>query len=96
MLNTNPKGPLTRTVAFLVGLSIVGMGLGPILKRGSLFYTNWFGELVFCPFAILFGLAIIWAAVFKSEIFDKPRMTTKRKTVTINPTENDRSPFNLW
>jgi len=79
MLNADPKGPLIRSGVFLVGLSILGMGLGPILKRGSLFYTNWFGELVFCPFAILVGLVIIWVALFKPEILDRRRMLTKRK-----------------
>jgi len=79
MLNTNPKAPLTRSVAFLVGLSALGLGLGPILSKGNLFYTNWFGELVFAPFAIIFGLLIIWGALFKPEILDRPQARAKRK-----------------
>ncbi len=75
----DPKSPLTRAVAFMAGAAVLGWGLGPILSRGSLFYTNWFGELVFTPLAIILGLLIIWGALFKPEILDIPKAPLKRR-----------------
>jgi hypothetical protein len=34
---------------------MISLGVAPILKRGDIFYTNWFGGLVFSPLAIIFG-----------------------------------------
>ena len=56
-----------RIVAGLAGLSVFGWGLGAILWRDDLHYKNWFGELTFGPFAILFGIVIILSALFKPE-----------------------------
>lgn len=65
MLNTEPRRPLARIVAGLAGLSMVGFGVGSILRRGDMFYTNWFGGLLFGPLAILLGVFIIGCAMFK-------------------------------
>jgi hypothetical protein len=59
MLNTDPKRPLARIVGSIAGLAILGWGLDAVLRRGDLLYRNWFGEFVFAPFAIIFGLVII-------------------------------------
>jgi len=56
---------LFRIVAGLAGLAMISLGLAPILKRGDIFYTNWFDELVFSPLAIIFGLFTVGCAVFK-------------------------------
>jgi hypothetical protein len=48
------------------------------LWRGDLHYRNWFGELVFAPFAILFGLAIIFSALFQPELLGKSPKRLKR------------------
>ena len=65
MLNTEPRRPLARIVVGLAGLSMVGFGVGSVLRRGDMFYTNWFGGLVFGPLAILLGVFIIGCAMFK-------------------------------
>lgn len=78
MLNTDPKRPLARIVAALAGLSIFGWGLGAILWHGDLHYRNFFGELVFAPFAILFGVIILGGALFKPEILGKDPKRLKR------------------
>lgn len=67
MFSPDPKSPLHRAVALLVGLSCVGLGLGPILYRHDLFYTNWFNQLMFAPLAVFFGVLIILFALFKPE-----------------------------
>ena len=73
MLNADPKGPLVRIVAALAGLAVLGWGLASILQKGDLHYQNWFGELVFSPFAILLGLAVILSALFRPEILGRPQ-----------------------
>jgi hypothetical protein len=78
LLDIDPKRPLARTVAALAGLSILGLGLGAIWWRGDLHYRNFFGELVFAPFAILFGVIILVSALFKPEILGKAPKRLKR------------------
>jgi hypothetical protein len=78
MINTDPKRPLARVVAGVVGLAVFGWGFGAIVWRGDLHYNNWFGELVFAPFAILFGVIIILSALFKPEILGRSPRRLKR------------------
>lgn len=79
MLNTDPHGFLYRIVAVVAGLAIVGFGLAPLLK-GSIFSpTNWFGELVFAPLAIVLGLIVIAFALFKPDWLVAKRLERKRR-----------------
>jgi len=73
MLNVDPRGSLFRGVAALAGLCMIGLGLHPILSSGSLNYHNWFGGLVFAPFAIVFGLFILLASIFKPQLLQATR-----------------------
>ncbi len=77
MFDLEPKKPLYRGIAALAGLVLLGLGLRPILSHRDLVYTNWFGELVFSPFAIIFGLVIVWGALFKPEILGKSTRTKR-------------------
>jgi hypothetical protein len=79
MLNTEPRRPLTRVVAGLAGLAMVGFGIGALVRRADIFYTNWFGGLVFAPLAILLGVFTIGCAVFKPSWLSATRDTTHRK-----------------
>jgi hypothetical protein len=78
MLNADPKRPLARIVAAVAGLSVFGWGLEAILWHGDLHYRNFFGELVFAPFAILFGVIIVGGALFKPEILGNAPKRLKR------------------
>ncbi len=78
MFNSDPKSPLIRAVAALAGLTLFGFGFRAIFLRGDLHYTNWFGELVFAPLAVLFGLIIILGALFKPEILGSSPKRLKR------------------
>ena len=78
MFNADPKRPLVWIVAFLEGCAVLSGGFGAILWRGDLHYTNWFGQLVFAPFAILLGSAMILAALFKPEVLGRPPTRSKR------------------
>jgi hypothetical protein len=79
MLNTDPHGFLYRMVALVAGLAIIGFGVGPLLHRGDLFGTNWFGELVFAPLAIVLGLIVVGFALFKHEWLAAKRIDRKRR-----------------
>ena len=79
MSNTDPQGSLYRVVAVVAGLAIIGFGVGPLIRSGDLFGTNWFGELVFGPLAILLGLIVVGFAVFKPEWLVAKRIDRKRR-----------------
>jgi len=79
MLNTDPRGFLYRLVAVVAGFTIAGFGLAPFLKRGDLFSTNWFGELVFAPLAILLGLVVVAFALFKPDWLAVERVERKSR-----------------
>src|SRR4051812_33961757 len=79
MLNTEPRGFLYRVIAVVAGFTIVGFGLAPILKRGDLFSTNWFGELVFAPLAIVLGLVVVAFALFKPDWLSVERVERKSR-----------------
>ena len=79
MLNNDPQGFLYRVVAAAAGLAIIGFGVGPLLRGSDLFGTNWFGELVFGPLAILLGLIVIGFALFKPEWLLAKRIERKRR-----------------
>jgi hypothetical protein len=68
-----PKSFLYRAVAVAAGLVILSFGLISMRFANGLVYANWFGELVFGPFAIIAGVLIIWGALFKPSILEKPR-----------------------
>lgn len=73
MLNSEPERALPRIVAALAGSAMICLGLAPLLHRGDMFYTNWFGGLVFAPLAILFGIFVIWCALFRPKWLAAPR-----------------------
>jgi len=78
MLNPDPNSVLSRSVAVMAGLAIIGFGLAPLLHGGDLFGTNWFGELVFAPLAIALGLIVVAFALFKPEWLVAKRVERKR------------------
>jgi hypothetical protein len=65
MLNKEPRRFLLRGVAALAGLAMICLGAAPFLRSGELFYTNWFGGLVFEPLSIVFGVFTIGCALFR-------------------------------
>jgi uncharacterized membrane protein len=81
MFNNDQHGYLYRTVAVVAGLAIIGFGVAPLLHGGSgdLFAMNWFGELVFAPLAIIFGLILIAFSLFKPEWLSAKRIERKRR-----------------
>ena len=79
MQNTEPRRPLARIVAALAILAMVCLGAAPLVRRGDTFNTNWFGGLVFAPFAIIFGVFTIGCALFKPDWLATTRETLRRR-----------------
>ena len=78
MFSSDPKDPVVRFVAGLIGLAAIGFGLHALFRGGDLHYTNWLGELVFAPVAILLGAVAVFGALFKPQILGRPPARSKR------------------
>jgi uncharacterized membrane protein len=68
MWNVNPTKPVFRVLFVFFGITLLAFGLAA-LKTPLLSRRNWWGGLVFGPFAIIFGLVFILGALFKPSIF---------------------------
>ena len=64
MMRLDPSGFWYRFVAGLAGAAMIAMGVASVL-HGGVSYENWFGGLVFAPFAILLGVFTVFCALFK-------------------------------
>ncbi len=53
----------------VVGIAFIGLGLTTLKYGHLLFYQNWWGGMVFGPFAILFGILFVFGGIFKPNIF---------------------------
>jgi hypothetical protein len=69
MLNPDPKSRLNRAIFWIAGCVFIGSGLTTFQHGHLLSYENWWGGLVFGPFAIIFGVIFIAGAIFKPTIF---------------------------
>ncbi len=62
-LYTNKR--IVRIGAILVALIIMGTGLITLVMERDLFYSNWWGGLVFAPLTLLTGIFFLCLIVFK-------------------------------
>jgi hypothetical protein len=62
-----------------LGFGLVSMALAPLLK-GHRFYTNYFGDLVFAPVALLIGFFVLYLAIFR---WDRVARRGRQETVEI-------------
>jgi hypothetical protein len=61
-----------------LGLGAMSLGLGPLL-RGHRDYFNYWGGLVFAPFAVLLGSLFILMAIFGWKRFTRLGETPRRR-----------------
>ena len=66
MYKVHHLGSLRRVIVSILGISAISLGTVSLL-RGGLFYSNWIGELVFAPLAILVGIFLIACAIVKPD-----------------------------
>jgi len=70
-LKTKAKKLFIRSGLIFVALIIIGAGLVPLVLKGDLFYSNWWGGLVFAPLAVLIGIFFLYLVFFKYEKIEK-------------------------
>src|SRR5262245_15730615 len=73
---------LQRVAFALVGLAPILLG-GVPLFRGDLFYSNYWGGLVFGPCAILIGTCWLYVAVFRWRKFLEPPERLKGRAARL-------------
>ena len=71
ILKKKSKKLFIRSGLVLVALVIIGTGLIPLIFKGNLFYSNWWGGLVFAPLAVLIGIFFLYIVLFKYEKVNK-------------------------
>jgi hypothetical protein len=70
-MKKNTKKQFERSGLVLVALMIIGTGLIPMVSKGNLFYSNWWGGLVFAPLAVLVGIFFLYIVIFKYKKISK-------------------------
>jgi hypothetical protein len=76
MIKTFGPPWVRRTILALISFFIVMLG-GATLFHGKLEYYNWWGGIIFAPFAIIVGSLGLGVAAFKPGVFEE---TAKRKS----------------
>jgi hypothetical protein len=68
---------LARRIGFgIISLLIVILGAGTLFQ-GHLQYSNWWGGIVFAPFAIIVGLSCLFIAAFRPKFFAPPKKKSR-------------------
>jgi hypothetical protein len=64
LVPNNQKPPwYARLGIFCLGLGLLSLALGTLLK-GASFYQNYWGGAVYAPIALIFGLLFLYGATF--------------------------------
>ena len=61
---------MRRTILALISCSIVMLGAATLF-HGKLEYYNWWGGIIFAPFAIIIGSLGLVIAAFKPKVFEE-------------------------
>jgi len=65
------KKIFVRSGLILVAFMVIGTGLIPLLAKKGLFYSNWWGGLVFAPLVVLVGFFLLYLLIFKWKKLEK-------------------------
>ena len=71
MIKKSSKKRVVRSGAILIALTLIGTGLISVMLKRDLFYSNWWGGLVFAPLTMLAGIFLLYLVVFKWEKLEK-------------------------
>ncbi len=70
-MKKNSKKLFIRIGIVLVSITLIGTGLIPLILKNDLFYSNWWGGLVFAPITVFAGFFLLYLVLFKYEKIDK-------------------------
>jgi hypothetical protein len=76
MIKTFGPPWVRRTILALISFLIVMLGAATLF-HGKLEYYNWWGGIIFAPFAIIIGSLGLVIAAFKPKVFEE---TAERKS----------------
>lgn len=79
-MNLNPRHNLYRLVFVFLSLVLVITGV-KYMAEGSIGWSNYWGGLVFPPFAVLVGLLLLYVGMFRWERLIKAPKTDKKGRV---------------
>ncbi len=77
---------LLRIFLIVFSILLILMGADHIM-RGSLGWKNYWGELVFPPFVVIFGLLLIYVAIFRWRKL--PKISENRKGRVSDTVKDD-------
>ena len=80
MLSDKKRERLARVSSVCFSLLLILTGVAALL-RGRLVYSNYWGGVVFAPFAILMGVLVIWIVVFKWHRISGPAKDKKARVI---------------
>ena len=67
------KKRFIRSGLVFIALMTIVTGLMPLILKGDLFYTNWWGGLVFTPLVVLVGTFFLYIVLFKYDKVNKTK-----------------------
>ncbi|MDY6839707.1 MAG: hypothetical protein SWH78_17245 [Thermodesulfobacteriota bacterium] len=65
------KRKIKRSGVIITALVVTTTGLIPLVLKNDLFYSNWWGGLVFAPLAIFVGVFLLYLSIFKWKKMEK-------------------------
>ena len=71
IMKASSKKLFIRSGLILTAFVMIGMALIPLVFKGDLFYSNWWGGLVFAPLALIIGVFFLYLVLFKYEKIEK-------------------------
>ena len=70
-MNRRNKKTFIRSGFILGAVAVICTGILPLLSKEDLFYSNWWGGLVFAPLTLMVGCFLLYLVIFKWEIIEK-------------------------
>lgn len=70
-MNKKNKRKIKRSGFIIAALMVTTTGLIPLVFKNDLFYSNWWGGLVFAPLAVFVGLFVLYLSIFKWKKIEK-------------------------
>lgn len=71
IMKKNTTKNFIRFGFIVVAFMVIGTGVIPLVVKKDLFYSNWWGGLVFAPLAVLVGCFFLYLIIFKWKKIEK-------------------------
>ena len=65
------KKILVRSGLIIVSMMLICISMMVLIAQKDLFYSNWWGGLVFAPITLLIGISLLGIVIYKWKDIDK-------------------------